>query len=562
MFIYPTLTTNHINLPIRSGQSIIVKSYGVEETTVQLQGDSYQVPLPFIQLATLFNNTQTFGPFETDRTIRIQNRNATVEYDVGFQPALASSTSSLSLTDAQLRAAPLNTNAPATVSKIEELRLQLVTLLGNTDQIETLQQNGINLLTLTNQYTDNVEALLTTLGGNTDTLEALIGTMTGHVDALEPLLTDLKTLAAADATKQDAHTTALNSLIGHVDTLEALTTDLKTRATADAVIQNEHTLALNAINAKLPVLGQATMAASTPVTLASDQAALPVTSPTLLAKLEEIRVIDVADATKQDAHTTALNAINGKMPTLGQKPMADSQPVVLAIDQAAIPVTSPTLLAKEEEIRVELAALNTKQPTIGQKTAVASVPVVLASDQPAIPVTSPTLLAKLEEMRVIEAAISAKLPATIGQKAMAASLAVTLASDQSAIPVTSPTLLAKEEEIRVQVAALNTKAPTLGQKTMAASQPVTLASDQPAITVAYAPVTRTPTLQNVTAAGTVAAGAVMVSILNTGTTAATVAGGQLLPGASITWSPPKGETLAAIGYTATATATLAISRLA
>jgi hypothetical protein len=402
MFIYPTLTTDHINLPIRSGQSIIVKSYGAEETTVQLQGDSYQVPLPFIQLATLFNNTQTFGPFETDRTIRIQNRNATVEYDVGFQPALASSTSSLSLTDAQLRAAPLNTNAPATVSKIEELRLQLVTLLGNTDNVETLQQNSINLLTLTNQSVDGLEALITTLGNNTDGLEGLLSTITGHVDALEPLLTDLKTLATADATKQDTHTTVLNNLIGHVDTLEALTTDLKTLATADA--------------------------------------------------------------TKQDAHTTALNAINGKMPTLGQKAMTASQPVVLA-------------------------------------------------------------------------------------------------SDQSAIPVTSPTLLAKEEEIRVLVAALNTKAPTLGQKTMVASQPVTLASDQPAIQVAYAAVTRTPTLQNATAAGTVAAGAVQVSILNTGTTAATVAGGQLQPGASITWSPPKGETLPAINYTATATSPLTISRL-
>jgi hypothetical protein len=55
---------------------------------------------------------------------------------------------------------------------------------------------------------------------------------------------------------------------------------------------------------------------------------------------------------------------------------------------------------------------------------------------------------------------------------------------------------------------------------------------------------------------------VQVSILNTGTTAATVAGGQLLPGASITWAPPKGETLAAINYTATATSPLTISRLA
>jgi hypothetical protein len=273
------------------------------------------------------------------------------------------------LTNTELRAAPVPMADAAATAKLEELRLQLVTLLGNTDMVETLQQNGINLLTLTNQSVDGLEALITSLGNNTDGLEGLLSTITGHVDALEPLLTDLKTLATADATKQDAH-------------------------------------------------------------------------------------------------TTALSAINGKMPTLGQKAMAASQPVVLAIDQAAIPVTSPTLLAK------------------------------------------------LEEMRVIEAAISAKLPATIGQKAMAASLAVTLASDQ------------------------------------------------PAIQVAYAATTRTPAVTNATAAGTVAAGAVQVSILNTGTTAATVAGGQLLPGASITWAPPKGETLAAINYTATATSPLTISRLA
>jgi hypothetical protein len=275
------------------------------------------------------------------------------------------------------------TASDAITDKLEELRLQLVTLLGNTDTVETLQQNSINLLTLTNQYVDGLEALVTTLGTNTDGLETLLSTITGHVDALEPLLTDLKTLATTDAAKQDGH-----------------------QAT------------LTAISNKLPALGQAEMAESLPVTLASDQSAIPVTSPELLAKLEEIRVIDAADATKQDAHTTALATINGKLPT------------------------------------------------------------------------------------------------TIGQKDMAASLAVTLASDQ------------------------------------------------PAITVAHAPVTRTPTMENVSAAGTVAAGAVMVSIVNTGTTAATVLGAQLLPGLSVTYAPPKGELLAAISYTASATAPLTIARLA
>jgi hypothetical protein len=320
MFIYPTLTTSNISLLIPSGQSIIVKSYGGEETTVQLQGNSYQAPLHFIQLATLFNNEQTFGPFGPDRTIRIQNRNATVEYEIGVQPALASSTPSTSLTDAQLRAAPVPTADAAATAKIEELRLQLVTLLGNTDTVETLQQNSINLLTLTNQYVDGLEALITSLGTNTDGLEGLLSTITGHVDVLEPLLTDLKTLATVDATKQDGH-----------------------QAT------------LTAISNKLPALGQAEMAASQPVTLASDQTAIPVT---------------------------------------------------------------------------------------------------------------------------------------------------------------------------------------------------------------YAAVTRTPTMENVSAAGTVAAGAVMVSIVNTGTTSATVLGAQLLPGLSVTYALPKGEILPAISYTASATAPLTITRLA
>jgi|GEM_PF-4650731 len=116
------------------------------------------------------------------------------------------------LTDAQLRASPVATADAAATAKIEELRLQLVTLLGNTDNVETLQTNAINLLTLTNQYNDGIEGLLTTLGSNTDGLETLISTMTGHVDALEPLLTEIKALATTDAAKQDAQKAVLDAM--------------------------------------------------------------------------------------------------------------------------------------------------------------------------------------------------------------------------------------------------------------------------------------------------------------------------------------------------------------
>jgi len=145
------------------------------------------------------------------------------------------------LTDAELRASPVPMTDAQALAKLEQLRLQLVTMLGNTDGIEALQQNAINLLTLTNQSVDGLEALVTTLGANTDTLETLLSTITGHVDALEPLLVDLKTLATADATKQDAHTTALNG-----------------------------------INGKLSALGQKPKATSMPVVLANDHENIPV----------------------------------------------------------------------------------------------------------------------------------------------------------------------------------------------------------------------------------------------------------------------------------------------
>jgi hypothetical protein len=108
------------------------------------------------------------------------------------------------LTDDELRAAPVATADAAAVAALEALRLQLVTLLGNTDGVEALQQNAIDILTLTNGYVDGLESLVTTLGENTDGLEGLLSTITGHVDALEPLLQDLKDLSTADATKQDA----------------------------------------------------------------------------------------------------------------------------------------------------------------------------------------------------------------------------------------------------------------------------------------------------------------------------------------------------------------------
>jgi hypothetical protein len=72
---------------------------------------------------------------------------------------------------------------------------------------------------------------------------------------------------------------------------------------------------------------------------------------------------------------------------------------------------------------------------------------------------------------------------------------------------------------------------------------------------------RTPSMITETSAGTVAAGALSVSFANIGTASATVAGGAPPKGYSVTFDAPKGDTLAAIAYTASATAPLLNSKI-
>ena len=91
MFIQPNKTIGEFDILVPNGQSISIGSTGDEPTIVQIQTASPGVqPWIYTTLATLDNSAQTFGPYGQDRTIRIQNRNATVEYDVGTQPKLRS----------------------------------------------------------------------------------------------------------------------------------------------------------------------------------------------------------------------------------------------------------------------------------------------------------------------------------------------------------------------------------------------------------------------------------------------------------------------------------------
>lgn len=219
---------------------------------------------------------------------------------------------------------------------------------------------------------------------------------------------------------------------------------------------------LDSINSKTPPLGQALMAASTPVAIASDQSPIPITA-TLPA--------GSATAANQAIQITQGIDLLARTPVLGQAAMVASTPVTIANDQSAIPVTAPGLATE-----ATLVQLDNKVPALGQAAMAASLPVTIANDQTVIPVTAPGLATEATLTQ-----LDNKVPA-LGQAAMAASQPVTIANDQSAVPVTG-TVGVTGVATEATLSQLNTKMPALGQATMAASQPVVFASNQSPVTI-------------------------------------------------------------------------------
>jgi len=85
---------------------------------------------------------------------------------------------------------------------------------------------------------------------------------------------------------------------------------------------------------------------------------------------------------------TALASIDTKTLAAGQALMAASYPVALASNQSAIPVNVlSTTGGWSSTDSVQLASLNTKAPALGQAVMAGSIPVALASNQSALPVT-------------------------------------------------------------------------------------------------------------------------------------------------------------------------------
>ena len=188
------------------------------------------------------------------------------------------------------------------------------------------------------------------------------------------------------------------------------------------------------LNAILPAtLGQKAMAASLACTIASDQAAFPVSITGLPVALGvQNRATSLGVSIASDCQSLPTSNATQLTAALGQAVMTASLPVVIASNQSAVSTT------------------DTRLPSaLGQTTMAASLPVALASNQSALATSNAT-----------------QLPAALGQAVMTASLPVVIASNQSAISTT------------------DTRLPSaLGSAASAACLPVVIASDQAAVPV-------------------------------------------------------------------------------
>jgi len=283
------------------------------------------------------------------------------------------------------------------------------------------------------------------------------------------------------------------------------------------------------IDAKTPALGQALMAASVPVVLASNQSSVPI-SGTITANLGTI-----ADVATQ----TTLAALNAKVTKCNTDAVIVASGAITETSAADIKTAVESIDAAVAT-EATLAAASAKLPaTLGQKTKATALGVTLASDEDGIAIAGTVtitgtvtvdagsdwaasglakeaggnLAAILVDTTSIDGkvateatldsidtkvatettavAISGKLPATLGQKTKAAALGVTLASDEDALAVAQSgawTVTADagsnlNTSALLTTAAFQARINTLGQKAMAAATPVVIASDQSAVPV-------------------------------------------------------------------------------
>lgn len=213
---------------------------------------------------------------------------------------------------------------------------------------------------------------------------------------------------------------------------------------ASAANQVTGNASLSSINTKIPALGQAVMASSAPVVIASNQTSIPVAA-TLQAGAASIGVlgansgVDIGDVTINNASgASAVNiqdggnsitvdgsvSVSGSVAVTG--PLTDAQ-----LRAVAVPVSGTVTANAGTNLNTSALALETTQST--QNTRIGDV----TEAAPASDTASSGLNGRLQRIAQRLTSLISLFPTSLGQKTMANSLAVTLASDQSTLNVST-----------------------------------------------------------------------------------------------------------------------------
>jgi hypothetical protein len=143
--------------------------------------------------------------------------------------------------------------------------------------------------------------------------------------------------------------------------------------------------------------GQAAMAASVPVVIASDQAAVPVSASSLPLPANAATEATLASIAADVDRLPVL--VSGRMPVDGSVAVSNfpaTQAVIGMVEVSNLPATQQVSAAAlplpaGAATETTLAAINTKSPSLGQAAMAASSPVVIAADQSAVPVSLPSI---------------------------------------------------------------------------------------------------------------------------------------------------------------------------
>lgn len=173
--------------------------------------------------------------------------------------------------------------------------------------------------------------------------------------------------------------------------ISAVSLPLPTGASTSA-LQTTGNSSLSSIDTKTPALGQAVMASSSPVVIASNQstlaisaASLPLPSGASTAALQTQPGVDIGDVTINNASgAAAVNIQDGGNSITVDGTVAATQSGTWNINNISGTVSLPTgaaTSALQTTGNASLSSIDSKIPALGQALSANSVPVVIASDQ-------------------------------------------------------------------------------------------------------------------------------------------------------------------------------------